>query len=106
MFVLGRDNLDNIILAQEVIHSMKNKSKSKKGSVAKAYDWLEWNFIENTLRKYKFLTEWIELIMQCVSTTSYRILYNGYQTSVVKPHNGVRQETRYHHNCISYVSMS
>ena len=49
-FVQGRKGIDNIIIAQEIIHSL-GKKKGKTGHMAlkidleKAYDKFEWGFI-------------------------------------------------------------
>ncbi|KAH9685635.1 putative ribonuclease H protein [Citrus sinensis] len=53
-FVPGRHIIENVIVAQEIIHSMKNKG-GKTGQMAikvdleKAYDRLSWDFIQETL---------------------------------------------------------
>ena len=58
-FILGRKASDNIIIAQEIIHSMTT-SKSQVGSMAikidleKAFDRLEWSFIKHTLNHFNF----------------------------------------------------
>lgn len=54
-FVKGRQSSDNVVIVQEVMHSMKIM-KGKKGFLAvkvdleKAYDRLDWGFIEETLK--------------------------------------------------------
>ena len=54
-FVLGRHITDNIVIAQEAIHSIHNK-KGKvswmaiKVDLEKAYDRLNWGFIKDTLK--------------------------------------------------------
>ena len=54
-FIVGRKASDNVILTQEIIHSM-TISKSKQGLMAlkidleKAFDRLEWNFIHHVLK--------------------------------------------------------
>lgn len=59
-FVPGRHSSDNIIIVQEVIHSMRTK-KGRKGWMAikinleKAYDRLKWDFIERLLMTLGFL---------------------------------------------------
>ena len=56
-FVPGRQGTDNIIVAQEVIHSMRNR-KGKKGfmtikiDLEKAYDRVRWNFVLKCLDDY------------------------------------------------------
>ena len=54
-FIIGRKASDNVILTQEIIHSM-TVSKRKQGLMAlkidleKAFDKLEWNFIHHVLK--------------------------------------------------------
>ena len=54
-FIAGRKASDNVILTQDIIHSM-TISKSKKGLMAlkinleKAFDRLKWNFIHHVLK--------------------------------------------------------
>ena len=60
-FVLDRWTSDNIILVQEIIHKMVRKSKPKghivlKLDLDKAYDHLEWLFIQETLEFFQIPT--------------------------------------------------
>lgn len=77
-FISSRTSCDNIIIAQEVIHSMR-LSKQKKGFVAikvdmeKAYDCLDWSFIQDTLVQIG-LGQLLNLIMACITTASIRVL--------------------------------
>ena len=45
--------------------------------MSKAYDRVEWNFLEEIMRKIGFNERWINLIMICVKTVTYFILVNG-----------------------------
>ena len=62
---------------------MKNSCTGKKGFMAmkidmsKAYDQVEWVFLEKILIKIGFPLTWVALIMECVTTVSYSILVNG-----------------------------
>ena len=70
-FVPGRMGLDNMIIAQEIIHTMTLK-KGKMGFMAikidleKAYNRLEWNFIRDVLELYRLPPSLIKLIMSCL----------------------------------------
>ena len=81
-FLPGRHITDNIVIAQEVIHSMNNK-KGRMGRMAikidleKAYDILSWDFIEDTLKDIGILEKLQKVIMQCISSSSIRLIWNG-----------------------------
>ena len=75
--------LDNILVAFETFHHMKNQ-KSKKGEfmalkldMSKVYDKVEWRFLELTIRKMGFCNWWVDLIMSCIGSASYQVLVNG-----------------------------
>lgn len=93
--MLGRRGLDNIIIAQELIHSLDNK-KGKGGFMAikvdfaKAYDHLEWSFIHK-VKAFHFPQMLIDLIMSCVSTTNISVLFNGRKLDSFKPLRGIRR---------------
>ena len=85
-----------MVVAQELIHSL-DKLKGKVGFMAikvdlvKAYDRLEWSFIHNVLKAFRFLDELIKLIMSCVTFTTISILLNGGKLSSFQPTRGIRQ---------------
>ena len=93
-FVLGRCITENIIIAQEVVHSMRRKM-GKKGLMAikidleKAYDRLNWIFIHETLMKLSFPFYLVYLIMECITSNSMNILWNGELTGDFSPSRGV-----------------
>jgi hypothetical protein len=96
-FLPGRLITDNTLLAFETFHYLKHNRNKKKGYVgikldmAKAYDRLEWSFIENTLSTMGFPMKLVHTIMRCVSTVSFSTLVNGQPSYSFKPHRGIRQ---------------
>ncbi|KAH9716124.1 reverse transcriptase domain-containing protein [Citrus sinensis] len=95
-FVPGRHITENIIVAQEIIHSMRRK-KGRQGFMAikvdleKAYDRLSWNFIHGTLQELNLPIGLTNLIMACITIAKMNILWNGELTSEFSPGRGVRQ---------------
>lgn len=71
-FIPGRSTNDNVIITQEILHTLRLK-KGKRGGMVfkidleKAYDKISWAFLEETLRFFKLNDTWISLIMECVS---------------------------------------
>ncbi|CAL1388608.1 unnamed protein product [Linum trigynum] len=59
--------------------------------MAKAYDRVEWVFLERVMAKLDFDDRWIKLIMNCVSSVSYAVLVNGHKSSFFSPGRGLRQ---------------
>ena len=96
-FVSGRLISDNILVAYELTHCMRQKKKGKEGYAAvkldmsKAYDRVEWSFLQAMMAKLSFRKRWIELIMKCVSIVSYRIRVNGELSDSFNPERGLRQ---------------
>ena len=46
-------------------------------NISKAYDRIEWSFLEQIMRRMGFAEQWIRLIMMCVPTVTYSFKLNG-----------------------------
>jgi hypothetical protein len=96
-FVSGRLITDNIIMANECLHFMKqNKAKKNhyyalKLDVRKAYDRLEWRYLEAVMIKLGFHRRWVQMIMRLVTSVSFQVLFNGGKLQQFLPTRGVRQ---------------
>ena len=95
-FVPGRRGVDNVIIAQELPHSMHRKNGRignfiLKVNLKKAYDKLEWSFIREVLLFFLFPKSLVDLILDCVSSSSISILLNEGKMEVFKPSRGIRQ---------------
>ena len=62
-----------------------------KMDMSKAYDRVEWLFLEKILLKMGFQALWVALIMECISTVSYSILVNGESKGIINLSRGLRQ---------------
>lgn len=59
--------------------------------MSKAYDRVEWVFLEGMMKQMGFDARWIALIMECITMVSYSILINGEPTDIIQPSRGLRQ---------------
>lgn len=90
-FIAGRLITDNILIAFESLHHMKTTCTGKKGFMAmkldmsKAYDRVEWVFLEKILLKMGFSSAWVGLIMECIITVSFSIHVNGEPKGMIVP---------------------
>ena len=75
----GRQILNNIIQAHELVHSLKSNKQASmimQLDLAKAYDKRSWSYIRVVLRAYDFTHNWIRWVMALVSMASFSILLN------------------------------
>ncbi|KAF7842396.1 reverse transcriptase [Senna tora] len=83
--------------AYEAFHYLKAKKNGNRCEVAmkvdmsKAYDGLEWDFIEQVLLKFGFSDYWVSFISRCIRSVEYNILLSGRKVVEVHLSRGVRQ---------------
>ncbi|KAG7559049.1 Reverse transcriptase zinc-binding domain [Arabidopsis thaliana x Arabidopsis arenosa] len=96
-FIPGRHITDNVFIAHEVFHSLRVKKRCAKDymavktDISKAYDRIEWRFLEEVLKKKGFANQWIQWIMTCVRTVSFSVLINGIPYGRFEATRGLRQ---------------
>lgn len=94
-FVAGRTIVQNILICQDLvrIYNRKNTKKSclLKIDLKKAYDSVEWGFVEEMLYGLQFPYKFIKRVMGCITTTQYVIAINGGVYGNIKGRRGLRQ---------------
>uniref|UniRef100_A0A803NHG8 Reverse transcriptase domain-containing protein n=1 Tax=Cannabis sativa TaxID=3483 RepID=A0A803NHG8_CANSA len=96
-FIPGRLISNNILVSFEVLHYLRTNRKGKNGFMAlkldmsKAYEQIEWDFLEAMLQKLGFVENWIQLIMKCVKSTRYCVTCGNNEVGPIIPTRGIRQ---------------
>ncbi|GAU22483.1 hypothetical protein TSUD_296020 [Trifolium subterraneum] len=93
-FVKGRQILDGILIANEIVDEAKKKKKELilfKVDFEKAYDSVEWSYLFSVMRKMNFPWKWRRWISECVRSASASVLVNGSPTDEFTFERGLRQ---------------
>ncbi|XP_057791044.1 uncharacterized protein LOC131008167 [Salvia miltiorrhiza] len=96
-FVPGHHITYNALIAFEIFHMVKlNKDRAHgvfafKLDMAKAYDRVEWCFLESMMRHIGFHSSMVDLIMRCVTSVFFRVLVNGFPRAEFEPSRGLHK---------------
>ena len=93
-FVTERQILDVVLVANEVVEDYK--SGNKEGLVFKidferAYDNVNWGYLDFVLQKKNFGSKWRSWIKGCLSSVSFSLLINGRLRGKFRGFKGLRQ---------------
>ena len=59
--------------------------------ISKAYDRVEWTFLQGIMQKLGFDQRWVQLAMETITTTSYSVFINGEPKGFITLSRGIRQ---------------
>lgn len=59
--------------------------------LAKAYDRIEWGVLIHILSKFRFSSQFTDLILECISTPKFSVLLNSSPFGYFSPKRGLRQ---------------
>ncbi|XP_074271262.1 uncharacterized protein LOC141595191 [Silene latifolia] len=94
-FVKGRSIHENIMLSQSLVKGYGRKYLTPrcliKVDIRKAFDSLQWSFIENMLLALKFPPQFISWIMGCLTSSWFSLKLNGSVHGFFQGKSGVRQ---------------
>ena len=96
-FISERLITDNLLVAFELMHYLDHKKQGKESfmtvklDMSKAYDRVEWVFVEKVMRQLGFHGKWTEWVLKCITIVTYSVLINGEAHGTICSSRGLRQ---------------
>ncbi|GKU89387.1 hypothetical protein SLEP1_g3529 [Rubroshorea leprosula] len=93
-FLKGRQLVDNVLTRNELVHDMKSRRKKGiifKADFEKAFDSVDWGYLDTIHHLLGFGEKWRSWIKECLSSASVSVLVNGSPTQEFKMQRGLRQ---------------
>ncbi|GKV24110.1 hypothetical protein SLEP1_g33762 [Rubroshorea leprosula] len=93
-FIKGRQLVDGVVIANEVIDEAKRKKKRSflfKVDFEKAYDKVSWDFLDYMLMRMGFCCTWRGWILECLQSSMVSVLVNGSPSRQFPVSKGLRQ---------------
>jgi hypothetical protein len=93
-FLKGRQLVEGVVVVNEVIDFARKEGKECmifKVDFEKAYESVDWGFLDYMLRRFGFSTKWREWMKACVCSGDMSILVNGSPTEQISIKRGLKQ---------------
>jgi len=93
-FIKGRQILDGILVANEIVDEARRSKKELilfKVDFEKAYDSIDFDYLDEVMKKMGFPTLWRKWINECIRTATASVLVNGSPTDEFSMGRGLRQ---------------
>ncbi|XP_026398305.1 uncharacterized protein LOC113294100 [Papaver somniferum] len=93
-FIKKRKILDGVLVANELIDSRTRSGKPDlliKVDFEKAFDHMNWDFIDEIFGKMGFGDKWRSWVSCCVELVRFSVIINGLATGYFKSSKGIRQ---------------
>uniref|UniRef100_A0A8I6X234 Reverse transcriptase domain-containing protein n=1 Tax=Hordeum vulgare subsp. vulgare TaxID=112509 RepID=A0A8I6X234_HORVV len=95
-FIPGRLISDNSIIAFECINHIQSNAGNAdfcayKLDLSKAYDRVDWDYLEAALLKWGFAPRWVSLVMVWVRSVKFSVRFNGRLLEQFTPTRGIHQ---------------
>ena len=94
VFIKGRQILDGILVANEIVDEARRSKKELilfKVDFEKAYDSIDFDYLDEVMKKMGFPTLWRKWINECIRTATASVLVNGSPTDEFPLGRGLRQ---------------
>ncbi|CAL5444250.1 unnamed protein product [Camellia sinensis] len=94
LFIGGRNILDRVLVANEVVDSWKKARKRSlviKLDFEKAYDSLNWGFLLSMMINFRFSEKWVKWIKECITSSRLSVFANEAPTNEFSPQRGFKQ---------------
>jgi hypothetical protein len=61
----------------------------------KAYDRVEWDYLQAIMTRLGFSRRWVDMVMRLVTTVSFSVLFNGDHLETFTPSRGIDTSQTY-----------
>ena len=87
---------DNMFVAYECTYAIRKRRRKTplcavKLDMMKAYDRVEWIFLEKVMLKLGFSQQWVQMVMRCITSARFSVKLNGGLSETFSPSRGLRQ---------------